>query len=182
MKFFKTPLDGAYIIELEKLEDNRGFFSRLYCSKEFNNHNLNNTFVQVNNSLSKNKGTLRGIHYQKSPMAESKLVRCISGGLYDVIVDLRANSKTYKHWFGITLSNENRKMIFVPEGFGHAFLTLEDNTEAIYFVSQYYSPKHESGLIWNDKEIGIQWPIKPLFVSDKDKNNPSFDSSIHKLK
>ena len=98
MKFFKTPLDGAYIIELEKLEDNRGFFSRLYCSKEFNNHNLNNTFVQVNNSLSKNKGTLRGIHYQKSPMAESKLVRCISGGLYDVIVDLRANSKTYKHW------------------------------------------------------------------------------------
>ena len=182
MKFFKTPLEGAYIIELEKLEDNRGFFSRLYCSKEFNNHNLNNTFVQVNNSLSKNKGTLRGIHYQKSPMAESKLVRCISGGLYDVIVDLRANSKTYKHWFGVTLTNKNRKMIFVPEGFGHAFLTLENNTEAIYFVSQYYSPEHESGLIWNDKEIGIQWPIKPLFISDKDKNNPSFDSSIHKLK
>ena len=101
MKFFKTPLDGAYIIELEKLEDNRGFFSRLYCSKEFNNHNLNNTFVQVNNSLSKNKGTLRGIHYQKSPMAESKLVRCISGGLYDVIVDLRANSKTYKHIYQV---------------------------------------------------------------------------------
>ena len=182
MKFIKTPLDGAYIIELEKLEDDRGFFSRLYCSKEFNNQNLNNTFVQVNNSLSKNKGTLRGIHYQKSPMAESKLVRCISGGLYDVIVDLRANSKTYKHWFGVTLTNENRKMIFVPEGFGHAFLTLENNTEAIYFVSQYYSPKHELGLIWNDEEIGIQWPTKPLFISDKDKNNPSFDSSIHKLK
>ena len=99
MKFVRTPLDGAYIIELEKIEDDRGFFSRLYCSNEFSSVNLNNHFVQVNNSLSKNKGTLRGIHYQMNPMAESKLVRCISGGLYDVIIDLRANSKTYKHWF-----------------------------------------------------------------------------------
>ncbi len=181
MKFFKTPLNGAFIIDLEKFQDERGFFSRLFCSKEFNNYNLNHNFVQVNNSLSSNKGTLRGIHYQMNPMAESKLVRCISGALYDVIVDLRINSKTYKKWFAINLTSENRKMIYVPEGFGHAFLTLEDNTEAIYFASQFYSPDHELGLKWNDEEIGIDWPIEPKYISDKDKKNPIFDSNIHGL-
>ena len=139
------------------------------------------SFVQDNHSQS-HRGVLRGLHYQIEPRAQGKLVRCTRGAIYDVIVDLRTDSKTYKHWFAVTLTNENRRMIYVPEGFGHAFLTLEENTEAIYFVSQFYSPKHESGLIWNDKEIGIEWPIEPLFISDKDKNNPAFDSSIHKCK
>ena len=179
MKFVKTALDGAYIIELEKIGDERGFFSRLYCSNEFSMFNLKNNFVQVNNSLSKNKGTLRGIHYQMSPMAETKLVRCIQGSLFDVIIDLRKDSVTYKKWFGAKLSSDNRKMMYVPEGFGHGFLTLEDSTEVIYFVSESVSPEHEKTLLWNDKEIGIKWPIKPRVISDKDKNNPNFDESFH---
>ena len=112
-------------------------------------------------------------------MEETKLVRCIKGSLFDVIVDLRKGSPTYKQWFGDILSSDNRKMMYVPQGFGHAFLTLEDETEAIYFVSEFYSPEHERALHWNDNQIGITWPIEPKIISEKDSNNPMFDSSIH---
>ena len=179
MKFFNTPLDGAYIIELEKIGDDRGFFSRLYCSDDFKKYGIKKKIKQINNSYSEHTGTLRGIHFQSKPKQESKLLRCINGSLFDVIVDLRKNSKTYKKWFGAVLSSKNRKMMYVPEGFGHGFLTLEDHTEVIYFVSESFSPGHEKTLIWNDKEIGIKWPVKPIVISDKDKNNPSFDESFH---
>jgi dTDP-4-dehydrorhamnose 3,5-epimerase len=122
---------------------------------------------------------LRGIHFQTKPKAESKLVRCIKGSLFDVIVDLRKGSSTYKNWYGHTLTSDNRKMMYVPEGFGHAFLTLEDETEVIYFVSEFYSPEHERALHWDDNQIGIDWPFEPKIISEKDSNNPMFDISIH---
>lgn len=173
MLFHKTPLKDAYLIDLEKREDDRGFFARFFCSKEFEGEGLEKGFVQVNNSLSKDKGTLRGIHYQVAPKEEVKLVRCIKGSFYDVIVDLRKNSPTFKQWFGAELSAENRRMMYVPKGFGHAFLTLEEDSEALYMVSEYYSPEHERGVRWNDPAIGIQWPFKPNVISEKDEKHPN---------
>lgn len=174
MQFHKTPLKGSFVIELDKKGDDRGFFARFYCTKEFAKQGLDSNFVQVNNSLSAHKGTLRGIHYQLSPMAESKLVRCIRGALWDVIVDLRKDSETYGKWFAQELSAENRLMMYVPKGFGHAFITLEDNTEALYMVSEFYSPELERGLRWNDPKLGIKWPVEPAVISDKDRMHPDF--------
>jgi dTDP-4-dehydrorhamnose 3,5-epimerase len=179
MKFNPTPLADAYTIDLEKREDERGFFARFFCVNEFDKVGLDKNVVQINNSLSKDKGTLRGIHYQLAPKAETKIVRCIKGSLYDVIVDLRPNSPTFLKWFGATLSAENRTMMFVPKGFGHAFLTLEEDTEALYLVTEFYAPEHERGMRWNDPKIGIEWPIEPVIISDKDKNHPDFDIAYH---
>ncbi len=179
MKFNPTPLADAYTIDLEKREDERGFFARFFCVNEFDKLGLDKNVVQINNSLSKDKGTLRGIHYQLAPKAETKIVRCIKGSLYDVIVDLRPNSPTFLKWFGATLSAENRTMMFVPKGFGHAFLTLEEDTEALYLVTEFYAPEHERGMRWNDPKIGIEWPIEPVIISDKDKNHPDFDIAYH---
>ncbi len=179
MLFHETPLQGAYLIELEKKGDDRGFFARFFCEKEFAAKGLVDRFVQVNNSLSAKKGTLRGIHYQIAPHEEVKLVRCIKGALYDVIVDLRPTSPTFKQWFGAELTEENRKMMYVPKGFGHAFITLKDDTEALYLVSDYYAPSCERGLRYDDPEIKIEWPIHPVVISDKDLNHPSFDPEYH---
>lgn len=179
MKFNPTPLADAYTIDLEKREDDRGFFARFFCVDEFDKAGLDRNIVQINNSLSKDKGTLRGIHYQLAPKAETKIVRCIKGSLYDVIVDLRPASPTFLKWFGAILSAENRTMMFVPKGFGHAFLTLEENTEALYLVTEFYSPENERGLRWNDPKIGIEWPIEPMIISDKDKNHPDFNITYH---
>jgi dTDP-4-dehydrorhamnose 3,5-epimerase len=179
MKFNQTPLEGAYTIDLEKREDDRGFFARLFCINEYDQHHLDRNIVQVNNSLSKDKGTLRGIHYQLAPKAETKIVRCIKGSLYDVIVDLRPNSPTFLKWFGAELSADNRTMMFVPKGFGHAFLTLEENTEAFYMVTEFYAPELERGIRWNDPKIDIKWPIKPEVISDKDNNHRDFDLHYH---
>jgi dTDP-4-dehydrorhamnose 3,5-epimerase len=179
MKFNPTPLAGAYTIDLEKREDERGFFARLFCVNEYDQHGLDRNIVQINNSLSKDKGTLRGIHYQLAPKAETKIVRCIKGSLYDVIVDLRPESPTFLKWFGAELSAENRTMMFVPKGFGHAFLTLEENTEAFYMVTEFYSPENERGLRWNDPKINIEWPIEPVVISDKDQRHPDFDLHYH---
>ena len=175
MKFNKTKLNGAYTIDLDKREDERGFFARLFCINEFDGEGMDRNVVQINNSLSKDKGTLRGIHYQLNPKAETKIVRCIKGSLWDVIVDLRPDSPTFLQWFGETLSAENRRMMFVPKGFGHGFITLEPDTEAIYLVTEFYSPEHERGLRWNDPNIGIEWPIEPVIISEKDKNHKDFD-------
>jgi dTDP-4-dehydrorhamnose 3,5-epimerase len=175
MKFNKIKLNGAYTIDLDKREDERGFFARLFCINEFDGEGMDRNVVQINNSLSKDKGTLRGIHYQLNPKAETKIVRCIKGSLWDVIVDLRPDSPTFLQWFGETLSAENRRMMFVPKGFGHGFITLEPDTEAIYLVTEFYSPEHERGLRWNDPNIGIEWPIEPVIISEKDKNHKDFN-------
>jgi len=179
MKFNKTPLNDAFTIELEKREDDRGFFARFFCINEFDTNQLDRNIVQINNSLSKDKGTLRGLHYQISPKEETKIVRCIKGALWDVIVDLRPDSPTFLNWFAETLSSDNRKMMFVPKGFAHGFITLEPNTEAIYLVSEFYSAEHERGVRWNDTQINIEWPINPQVISDKDMNHPDFKIDKH---
>lgn len=179
MLFQPTKLSGAYLIDLEKKGDERGFFARVFCDKEFDQNKLETSFIQVNNSLSAKKGTLRGIHYQLSPKSEVKLVRCIQGSLFDIIIDLRPESETFGEWFGAELSAENRRMMYVPRGFGHAFLTLEENTEALYMVSEAYSPQHERGIRWDDPRFKIEWPISPSVISEKDQNHPLFDPKHH---
>lgn len=179
MKFIPIPLKGAYIIELEKKGDERGFFGRTYCEKEFQQAGLDNHFVQINNSLSSQKGTLRGMHYQMHPHSETKIVRCIKGALYDVVLDLNTNSPTFGQSYGVELSDDNRKMMYVPKGFAHGFLTIQDETEAFYLVSEFYAPQSERGIRWNDPKFGIKWPFDPVVVSDKDKNHPLFDPLYH---
>ncbi|HEB87794.1 MAG TPA: dTDP-4-dehydrorhamnose 3,5-epimerase [Gammaproteobacteria bacterium] len=174
MKFSKTKLDGAYVIELEKLEDNRGFFARTWCQKELEANNLAAQVAQANVSYNAKAGTLRGMHYQVSPYEETKLIRCTRGALYDVIVDLRPDSPTYKQWIGIELTADNYKMLYVPANFAHGFITLEDSTEATYFVSEFYTPGAEQGLRWNDTEFGIDWPRPAEIISDKDADWPDF--------
>lgn len=179
MKFLPTPLNGAYTIELEKRGDDRGFFARFFCEKEFAQAGLETHFVQINNSLSGKKGTLRGMHYQLPPAAEVKVVRCLRGALYDVIVDLRAGSPSFGKWFGAELSAENRTMMYVPRGFAHGFVTLTDDVEALYLVSAFYAPEAERGARWNDPAIGIEWPVEPAELSDKDRKWPDLDPQFH---
>jgi len=179
MKFTPLALAGAHLIDLEKRGDDRGFFARFFCEKEFAQHGLITRFVQINNSLTSNKGTLRGMHYQLPPSAEVKVVRCLRGALYDVILDLRPHSATFGQWFGETLSAENRRMMYVPEGFAHGFLTLEPDTEALYLVSAPYAPEAERGIRYNDPKFAIQWPIPPAELSDKDKAWPDYDPVYH---
>jgi dTDP-4-dehydrorhamnose 3,5-epimerase len=164
---------------MEKRGDDRGFFARMFCENEFAQAGLTPKFVQINNSLSAVKGTLRGMHYQLPPRAETKLVRCVRGKLWDVILDLRPNSPTFGRWFGAELSIENRLMMYVPRGFAHAILTLADETEVIYLVSEFYAPEHERGVRWNDPRFAITWPIEPSAISPKDARWPDFDPEFH---
>jgi dTDP-4-dehydrorhamnose 3,5-epimerase len=179
MKFHRTPLNGAYTIELERSGDDRGFFARAFCRNEFDKAGLVPQFVQVNNSLSARRGTLRGMHYQLAPKAEVKVVRCVRGVLWDVILDLRPDSSTFKKWFGAELSAENRLMMYVPKGFAHAILTLSDDTEALYLVDEFYGPEQERGVRWDDPNFRIDWPIEPSEISPKDKKWPDFDPQFH---
>ncbi len=179
MIFTETPLPGAWLIDLEKRGDDRGFFARAFCVNEFGKHGLATQFVQVNNSLSAQKGTLRGMHYQLAPKGETKLVRCIRGALYDVLLDLRRDSPTFGKSFGAELTAENRRMMYVPKGFAHGFITLADDTEAFYFVDEFYAPDRERGVRWNDPRFKIAWPIAPVVLSDKDRNHRDFDAAWH---
>jgi dTDP-4-dehydrorhamnose 3,5-epimerase len=179
MIFNKTPLPGVYTIDLEKKGDERGFFARFFCINEFEKMGLDKNFVQVNNSLSAQKGTLRGMHYQLSPKSETKLVRCIKGSLYDIVLDLREDSPTFGQHFGAELTAENRRMMYVPKGCAHGFITLKDDTEALYLVSDFYAPEQERGVRWNDPKFNIEWPEKPVVISEKDKNHPFFDAKYH---
>jgi len=172
--FTETKLPGAYLIDIEKRGDQRGFFARGWCQKEFEAHDLIPRVVQTNISLSKRKGTLRGMHYQVAPYAEAKLVRCTRGALYDVIIDLRPDSPTHMQWLGVELSAENYKMLYVPEGFAHGFQTLVDNTEVTYQVSQFYTPEAEGGVRYNDPAFGIEWPLEVQVISDKDQSWPDY--------
>src|SRR5437016_6788508 len=168
MKFVPTPLTGAYVIELDKREDERGFFARLFCEREFAEAGVETHFVQINNSLSRDRGTLRGMHYQLGEAAEVKLVRCVKGALWDAILDLRPGSATFGRSFGAELSAENRRMMYVPRGFAHGILTLEEDTEALYLVSAFYDPARERGGRWHDPRFDIPWPTPPQAISDKD--------------
>ena len=179
MRFLETPVQGVRLIELEKRGDARGFFARMFCEREFAEAGLESRFVQMNNSLTGRKGTLRGLHYQLQPAAEVKVVRCVRGALWDVVLDLRPDSPSFGKWFGAELSAENRRMMYVPRGFAHAFLTLTDDVEAIYLVSAFYSPEDERGVRWNDPRFGIEWPMRPVEISDKDARWPDFDPAFH---
>lgn len=176
MIFKESKLKGAFVIDLEKHQDERGFFARTFCRKELQDHGLIADVAQANMSLSKARGTLRGMHYQKAPYEETKLVRCIRGALYDVIIDLRPESPTYKQWIGVELSADNYRMLFVPKNFAHGFITLAEDTEVTYMVSQYYSPGAELGIRWNDPQFAIEWPIDVTVISPKDANWPDFAS------
>lgn len=179
MQFMQTPLKGAFLIDLDKRSDERGFFARLFCRDEFAKHGLETEFLQANNSLSVEKGTLRGLHYQLAPMEEVKLVRCVQGSFYDVILDLRPDSKTFGQYFGEILSQENRRMMYVPKGFAHGFLTIEPNAEVLYMVSQSYSKELERGIRWDDPHFNIQWPASPKVISERDRSHPDFNPNHH---
>jgi dTDP-4-dehydrorhamnose 3,5-epimerase len=156
------------------LEDERGFFARSFCQKEFEEHGLNPCIVQCNISYNKKKGTLRGMHYQVAPHEEAKIVSCIRGAIYDVIIDLRPNSSTYCQWFAMELSSENYKMLYIPEGFAHGFQTLEYNTTVFYQIAEFYHPKSAKGIRWNDSAFQIKWPISDWIISKKDRDYASF--------
>lgn len=174
MKFTETKLKGAFVIDLEKRVDERGFFARTWCAKEFANVGLKTGLVQQNMSSTFKKGSLRGMHFQKAPHQETKVVRVTSGKIYDVIIDLRPESKTYKQWFGIELSQDNYKMLYVPENFAHGFVTLTDDCEVSYLVTAFYAPVADTGVRFNDPAFSIAWPTPVVHVSTKDLNFPDY--------
>ncbi|AYA36891.1 dTDP-4-dehydrorhamnose 3,5-epimerase [Hymenobacter oligotrophus] len=174
MIFTETELPGAFIVDVERIADERGFFARSWCEDEFAARGISTPPLQANLSHNPRKGTLRGLHYQTEPYAEAKLVRCTRGALYDVIVDLRPDSPTYGQWLGVELTADSYRMLYVPAGFAHGFLTLQDNTDISYQVSAKYAPQHEAGIRWNDPAFGIEWPMEPVLVSARDQQHPDF--------
>lgn len=174
MHFTETPIPGAYLIDLDKYRDHRGFFARSFCSQEFEQMGLASSFCQMNSSLSTEKGTLRGLHYQLAPAGECKVVRCICGAVYDVILDLREGSPTFGQSFGTLLSDDNRKMLYVPEGCAHGFMTMMPATEMLYMVSAPYHAELERGIRWDDPAFDIDWPDTPTVISDRDRSHPDF--------
>ena len=177
MLFQPTNLADAYLIQLETITDDRGFFARAWCVEEFAAHGLDTALVQCNLSFNKQQGTVRGMHYQMMPFAETKVVRCIRGALYDVIIDLRPTSPTYLQWLGVTLSAENRTALYVPQGFAHGFQTLTDETEVFYQMSAFYAPEYARGVRLNDPHFGIAWPLPVTVMSGKDQSYPDFVES-----
>jgi dTDP-4-dehydrorhamnose 3,5-epimerase len=179
MRYSSTNIDGVFVLGLEPLGDDRGFFARLFCAEEYAASGLEASFVQINNSLSTYAGTLRGLHYQVAPAGEVKLVRCVNGSVYDVVVDLRKSSPTFGQWFGEILSADNRLMMYVPKGCAHGFMTLEDRTEMIYAASASYLGKAERIVRWDDPRFDVQWPRKPSVISDKDRTALDYDLIYH---
>ena len=177
----KTEMDGLFLAELERRGDNRGFFARQYCSKEFESLGLKFSLAQANCSFSSLKGTLRGMHFQLGEATETKLVRCIKGALWDCVVDLREYSPSFGRWFGTELNSENRKMLVVPKGFAHGFITLTNDTEILYLVDEFYCPEKERGVRWNDSAFNIKWPIEPVVISEKDSAHPDFAPGMYKF-
>ncbi len=174
MIFTETKLKDAYVIEIQKFEDDRGFFGRTFCQKEFEKYGLNSNVSQANVSFNKKKGTLRGMHYQADPYGEVKLVRCTRGAIYDVIIDVRPGSPTFKQWIGVELTAGNYMMLYVPEKFAHGFQTLVDETEVIYQVSQFYTPGSERGIRYDDPAFRVHWPLAVQVISDKDRSWPDY--------
>lgn len=174
MKFIETSLKDAYIIQIEPIEDERGYFARGFCAEEFKKRGLDSCIVQCNISYNPQKGTLRGMHYQKEPFSETKTIRCFKGAIYDVIIDLRKDSPTYKKWEGFELNEKNKNMLYVPKGFAHGFVTTEDESLVYYHVSEYYNPLADSGIRYNDSAFNIKFPVEPVIVSQKDLSHEDF--------
>lgn len=174
MLFTETVLKGAWVIDLERREDERGFFARTFCAHEFSEHGLQPVVAQSNLSFNHRTGTLRGMHYQVAPAEEAKLVRCTNGAIYDVIIDMRPESPTYLQHFGVDLSSDNRRALYVPEKFAHGYQTLLDDSEVTYQVSEFYAPGHEQGLPHDDPAFEIQWPLPVSVISEKDRSWPTF--------
>ena len=181
MIFNKLYLNDAYEIVLELNEDPRGFFTRVFCQKEMKKRNINTNIVQINNSFSKKKGTTRGFHFQKGKYSEQKIIRCIKGKLLNVIIDLRKKSSTFCKYTSIILDSKKRNMSVVPTGFANSIQTLNDNTEMLYFSSNYYNPRYERGILWNDPYFNIKWPLKPSIISPKDLNYKLFKENFARL-
>jgi dTDP-4-dehydrorhamnose 3,5-epimerase len=174
MTFTETPLGGAFVVDPEPTHDERGYFARTWCKCEFEKRGLNPQWVQCSISFNSKAGTLRGMHFQSAPRAEAKLIRCTRGAIYDVIIDLRPDSPTYTMHFGVSLSADNLRMLYVPEGCAHGFLTLEDGTEVSYQISEFYDSSCSRGVRWNDPGFGIQWPGEVLVISERDRHYPDF--------
>lgn len=175
MRFVPTPLAGAYLIEPEPLSDARGFFARSFCAHEFAEHGLNARPAQCNISYNTKRGTLRGMHFQRAPHAEAKLVRCTAGSIYDVIIDLRRDSPTFRQWAGFELTADNRSALYIPEGFAHGFQTLADDAEVFYQMFDFFEPGSAGGVRWDDPAFGIAWPLGDPILSDKDRAYPDYD-------
>lgn len=178
MIFNETALDDVFTIDINKLQDERGFFGRTFCVREFEQHGIEFPVVQVNTSYNREKQTLRGLHYQRGSKGEDKLVRCTRGSIYDVIIDVRSDSLTYGEWLGIELTQQNHRMLYVPKGFAHGYVTLEDDTEVTYQVTEFYTPDTEQGIRWNDKMFNINWPVEPKIISKKDESWPDYKEVI----
>jgi dTDP-4-dehydrorhamnose 3,5-epimerase len=176
MIFSETPLAGAFVIDIEPHEDERGFFARTFCQEEFAAQGLDSTVVQCSVSFNRKTGTLRGMHFQAPPHEETRVVRCTAGTIYDVIIDMRSYSTTFTAWHAVELSAENRTMLYIPGGFAHGFLTLEDNTEVLYQMAEFYYPDSARGVRWDDPAFAIEWPAHPTTISDRDRSYPDFAS------
>lgn len=176
MIFKEVNVARAFVLEVEKVEDERGFFARSWCQKEFQLHSLVPHLVQANIAFNKQKGTLRGMHYQTPPYGESKVVRCTRGVIFDVVIDLRPESPTFKQWTGVELTADNHRMLYVPENCAHGYITLEDSTEVTYLVSQFYRPEVEQGVRYDDPAFGVTWPIDVRLISQKDRSWPYVSS------
>lgn len=178
MLFTRLPLDGLHLIESEPFADIRGRFARLHCSRELGDAGLDIRIVQINHSVTKTVGAVRGMHFQYPPHAEVKIVRCMRGKCFDVAVDLRPDSKTYLKWHGEILSGDDDKALFIPQGFAHGFQVIESDTELLYLHSEFYSKEHEGGVRFDDPALAIEWPLPPTDVSDRDVNHPLIDEKF----
>ena len=181
MKLVKTKLEGVYVIEPPVFGDSRGFFMESYNKAKFQELGIELELVQDNHSLSTEAGIIRGLHYQSAPKAQTKVVRVLTGAIYDVAVDIRPDSKTYGEWVGVVLSEENKRQLLVPKGFAHGFCTLVPQTNVLYKVDEYYSPEHDHGILWNDPDLNIDWPTRRPILSEKDQQQPLF-SQINTLR
>ena len=181
MIFNETPLKGCFVITSEPFTDERGWFARTYCKNEFNTIGHQGEWVQLNHSFTARAGTLRGMHYQLPPFSEIKLVRCIAGTVYDVVIDIRSGSSTFLQWFGVEISAANKKMIYIPEGFAHGFQALEDNSELIYHHTQFYTPGVEGGIRYNEPKIKIEWPMTVTGISERDGHHPFLEENYKGL-
>ena len=181
MTFTETLLKGSYVIELNTFTDDRGWFARTYCKNEFSKIGHTSEWLQMNHSFTKQQGAIRGMHYQLPPFSEIKMVRCIAGAVFDVIIDLRKESPTFLKWFGTELSAENKKMLYIPEGFAHGFQTLRNDCELIYHHSQFYTPGAEGGIKFNDPGINISWPMPVTNISERDSQHPLLDENFKGL-